>query len=299
MKPAAQSVAGFTHAGRACVGFEGRRGTAPLCGSLNLVQACGTSKPVFAIAPYEPDETGVLQVVLPDRCVFAAATETCSPFVDHRRPRKTGPGFPLAVVGCTRHPLGRYTLYPPGHLPYGRQAVVRCGPSGPLLLDTTTAQAMWQATLFDAATAVADGQRWPAHSPADDERRRRTQGCRLDLAGKLLGVHPELKARTRERIATHLRVPTMTLRTAASQWATSWMARGGAVCVVLLALAVDVSLLDRILAAGAVTDLWPPFQRWDPVRRTWVRCRSRRRERPVASAPQSRAPPPTNSPAAV
>ena len=121
----------------------------------------------------------------------------------------------------------------------------------------------------------------------------------MDLAGKLLGVHPELKARTRERVAPHLRVPPMPLRTAADQWATSWMARGGAVLAVLRALPVDESLPDRILAAGAVTDLWPPFQRWAPIRRTWVRCRSRRRKRPVVRAPQSRAPPPTNSPAAV
>jgi len=241
----------------------------------------------------------VLRVLLPKRCVFAMASETCSLFVDHHRARKTGPSFPLAVVGCSCHPLGRYTLYPPGHVPYGRQSVVRCSPSGPLLRDSTTGQAVWQATLFDAATDAADGQRWPADSPADDERRRRTQGCRLELAGKLLGVHPEFNARTRERVATHLRVPTMTLRTAADQWAMSWMARGGAVLAVLRALPVDESLLDRILSASAITDLWPPFQRWDPIRRTWVRCRSRRRERPVASAPQSRAPPPTNSPAAV
>ena len=250
-----------------------------------MAQACAQSKSVFAIAPYEPDDTGVLRVVLPKRCVFAAASETCCVFVDHYRDRKTGPCFPLAVVGCSCHAFGRYTLYPPGHVPYGRQAVVRCSLSGPLLRDRARGQAVWQATLFGAATDVADGQRWPADSPADDERRRRTQGGRLELAGQLLGVH--------------LRVPTMTLRTAAGQWTTSWMTRGAAVLAVLRALLVDDSLLDRILAAGAVTDLWPPHQRWDPVRRKWVRCRSRRRKRPVASAPQSRAPPPTNSPAAV
>ena len=153
-------------------------------------------------------------------------------------------------------------------------------------------------TLFGAALDAADGQRWPAHSPAHDERRRRTQGCRLDLAGKLLGVHPKLEARSRERIATRLRVPTLTLRDAAHRWATNWMARGGALLAVLVALPLDESLLDRLLAAGAVTDRWPSPQRWDPVRHTWVRCRSRSTERPVASAAESRAPPPTNSPAA-
>jgi len=237
--------------------------------------------------------------VLPPRCVFAAAAaETCAPFVDHYRSRKTGPGFAVAVVGCGRHPLGRYTLYPPGHIPYGRQAVVPCSPSGPLLRDRTTGQPVWAATLWAAATEAADGQRWPAASPADEVRRRRTQGSRLALAGQLLGVHPELDSRTRERIATRLRVPTMTVREAARGWGTCWQARGAAIRAVLLALPIDHRLLDRILAAGAITALWPPPQRWDPGRGTWVRCRSSRAERPGAHPSPSRASPPTNSPAA-
>ena len=229
--------------------------------------------------------------------MFASAAQTCCLFVDHHRDRKTGPGFPLAVVGCSRHPQGRFTLYPPGHVPYGRQALVPCSPSGLLLQDRATGQPPWQATLFSVATDAAAGRRWPAHSPADDERRRRTQGCRLERAGQLLGVHPGLEAVSRERIATRLRVPTLTLRDAAHRWATSWMARGGAILAVLLALPIDASLLDRFLAAGAVTALWPSPQRWDPLRHTWVRSRSRPTEGPVASAAPSRAPPPTNSPA--
>ena len=201
-------------------------------------------------------------------------------------------------MGCGRHPLGRYTLYPPGHIPYGRETVVPCSPSGPLLRDRTTGQPVWAATLWAAATEAADGQRWPAASPADEVRRRRTQGSRLALAGQLLGVHPELDSRTRERIATRLQVPTMTLREAARGWGTCWQARGAACLAVLLALPIDHSLLDRILAAGAITALWPPPQRWDPGRGTWVRFRSSRAERPGAHPSPSRASPPTHSPAA-
>jgi len=40
----------------------------------------------------------VLRPVLPERYVFARATEACSVSVHHYRPRKTGPGFPVAVV---------------------------------------------------------------------------------------------------------------------------------------------------------------------------------------------------------
>jgi len=238
----------------------------------------------------------VLRVVLPERCIFAAATETCSLFVDHYRARKTGPGFPVAVVGCSHHPFGRYTLYPPGHIPYGRQALVPCSPSGPLRSDPVTQQPLWPETLFAAATDAAEGQRWPAHSPAHDVRRRRPQGCRLDLTGTLLGVHSELDARTREHLATCLQVPTLRLRDAARHGMTNWRDRGAAILAVLLALPIDGTLLDRILAAGAVSALWPPPQRWDPVRHTWVRCRSGPPEQPAADPRQSRAPPPTNSP---
>jgi hypothetical protein len=235
-------------------------------------------------------------VVLPRRCAHAQASETCSLFIDHHRDRQTGPGYPLAVVGCSRHPVGRYTLYPPGHIPYGRQAVVACSASGPLL-QAATGQPVWEATLLGAALDAAAGQRWPAHSPAADQRRRRTQGCRLDLAGKLFGVHPDLDARSRERLATRLQIPALRLRDAAAGWAASWQTRGAAIQAVLQSLRVDGSLLDRILTAGAVTDLWSMPQRWDAVRGTWVRPRSGGTKRRDTHALEARAPPPTNSPA--
>ena len=262
---------------------------------VNLAQACPKGKRVFATAPYEPDEAGEQRVQLPERCVHAGTAKTCSLSVDHHRSRKTGPGFALAVVGCSLHPVSRYTLYPPGHVPYGREAVVPCSASGPLLQEPATGQPVWQTTLFGAAADAADKQWWLSRWSADDRRRRRTQGRRLELAGRLLGIHPEIDARTRERVATRLRVPTMTLRTAARSWAGSWQACGAAILTVLLVLPVDGSLLDRILAAGAVAELWSLPQRWDPARQTWVRARSTGQERPLANASQSRAPPPTTS----
>lgn len=52
----------------------------------------------------------MLRVVLPARCVFAEPAQACALHVDHYRGRKTGPRFPVAVVGCAAHPFGRYTL---------------------------------------------------------------------------------------------------------------------------------------------------------------------------------------------
>ena len=261
----------------------------------------GSSKPLFVTTTYEADEEGVLRPVLPSHCVFARGAEPCSLFVDHYRPRKTGPCFALAVVGCSVHPDQRYTLYPPGHFPYGREAVAPYSPTGQLLLDGETGEPVWEATLFACAIDAAGGVGWPPNSPWDDARRRRTQGRRLDLAGQLLGVHPELDDGMRERIATQLGVATMTVRTAARGWARSWTMRGAAILAVLLALPIQASLLDQFGAAGAISGLWAEPRRWEAARGdsgSWARVRSLHSEHPTASSPRSRSPPPTTLPGA-
>ena len=87
----------------------------------------------FATTNYEADEDGTLHAVLPSRCVYARGEQTCAMFVDHYRKRKTGPCYPVAVVGCRVHGKRRYTLYPAGHYPYGRVAVVAYSAGGELL----------------------------------------------------------------------------------------------------------------------------------------------------------------------
>lgn len=244
--------------------------------------------------------------MLPTRCVFAGARERCSLFVDHYRRRKTGPRYAVAVVGCTAHPQGRYTLYPAGHFPYGREAVVPYSPSGVLLVDAGRGHGScpaWGATLFAAAVDAASGERWSSQSPWDDARRRRTQGRRLRFAARLLGVDPlgvdpEMGEGVRERIATRLGVATMTLLSGARGWSRSWTQRGEAIVAVLEVLPLEASLLDRVLAAGAVGGVWPAPRRWDAVRGTWIVVRSRQPEHPDVRRPRSRGPPPTTLPGA-
>ena len=93
--------------------------------------------------------------VLPSRCVYATGEQTCAIFVDHYRERKTGPCYPVAVVGCRTDGGRRYTLYPPGHYPYGREAVVPYSASGDLLLDADGGRPKCQPTLFGAAQDAA------------------------------------------------------------------------------------------------------------------------------------------------
>jgi len=127
---------------------------------------------IFATTPYEADADGVLRAVLPSCCVFAAPGDVCSVFVDHRRERKTGPCMPIAVVGCSVHPVQRYTLYPPGHVPYGRAQAVATSVSGQRLREAETGKPAWKATVMSAALDAARGERWPSGSPASDGRRR-------------------------------------------------------------------------------------------------------------------------------
>ena len=133
----------------------------------------------FATTNYEADEDGTLHAVLPSRCVYATGEQTCAMFVDHYRKRKTGPCYPVAVVGCRVHGKRRYTLYPAGHYPYGRVAVVPYSASGELLWEADRGGPPWQATLFGAAQDASQGQMWPSEQnwwQRWDARRRRTQG---------------------------------------------------------------------------------------------------------------------------
>ncbi len=255
----------------------------------------------FATTTYKADTDGVLRPELPSRCVFATGAQTCSIIVDHYRSRKTGPCFPLAVVGCSAHPQRRYTLYPPGHFPYGREPVAPYSPSGDLLLNAATGQPLWETTLFAAAVDAAKGVGWPGESLWNDPRQRRTQGRRLQLAGRLLGVLPKMDDGVRELIATRLAVPTMRLFAGAKIWEKAWKMRGTAILDVLQAIPIQASLLDRILAAGAVSELWAGRhpQRWDADRATWVKAPlppSERSEHSGVATPRGRGPPSTNLP---
>ena len=252
----------------------------------------------FATTTYEADRDGVLRAQLPSRCVFATGAQTCSIFVDHYRPRKTGPGHPVAVIGCLSHRRGRYTLYPPGHVPYGRQPVVPYRPTGGLVIDPKTGRPPWETTVFAAALDAATGKSWASEGwfGHPEAYLRQTQARHLHRAGRLVGVHPQVDDSIREQIATRLAVPTMTLIGGARNWARSWKLRGSAIQAVVDALSTQLSLVDRMLAAGAVSGLWAHPHRWDARRMRWVEDRwpdSRRSEQRRAPSRGNRDPPPT------
>lgn len=261
----------------------------------------------YATTSYEADEDGTLHAVLPTRCVYATGEQTCAIFVDHYRERKTGPCYPVAVVGCRTHGRRRYTLYPSGHYPYGQVAVTPYSAGGELLLDVAGGQPQWQATLFGAAQDAQQGKGWASEQNwwrRSSTSCRRTQGRRLETAGRLTGVSPELEERERELIATRLGVATMTVLSGARSWRRSWKKRGAAIVAVLVALVCSATLGDRMGAAGAVSDLWGPprprlVARWEQAGKSWKVTeigRSEAREQGGAGSLGGRAPPATKAP---
>jgi len=224
----------------------------------------------FVISPYRVVAGGRLTPDLPGRCLDAGEG-VCRICVDHWRPRKTGPCFALCVVECVTHGR-RFTLYPPGHVPYGGVAVAPVASDGHLLRDAEEGGRAWDLTLFRAARDAARAIGWPrALAPGDGERGQeslRTQRRRIVLAASLLGVLAEPR-RMQPAVAAALGIPTLVVRDAAAAFRTPgwppYAARGRALGPVLDAVAPDC-VLERLLAASVLIDVWGPGHRWDPER---------------------------------
>lgn len=206
---------------------------------------------------------------MPSWCVRGSRGK-CRLRIDHFRERKTGPCYPLAVVVCSGHELA-FTLYPPGHVPYGRVAVAPVGSGGEMIAEpgsegSTSARWAWGMTVFAAAMDAAHAVAWPRGSPWQDRRRWRTQGRHLEVAARLVAVGAGIGARKREQVARLLGVALLVISSAAESYrnAVGYRARAVAVLDVVAELYRADSVGDRLQAAGSAVGLWGAPSRWDP-----------------------------------
>ena len=106
----------------------------------------GRDRP-FLCMPYVAGEGGCPRPVKGiERCPWAVLGETCKLERHSFRERKTGPRFALRILYCATH-RRYFTVYPPGHVPYGRVAVAPVDERGQIAAPEQEA-ACWQATLF-------------------------------------------------------------------------------------------------------------------------------------------------------
>ena len=98
---------------------------------------------------------------LPSACPRVATGDgPCVISLDHRRGRSTGPCFPLSVLRCRLHQVA-FTLYPPGHVPYGRLAIARVASDGRGIAPETAAiESIFVGPLFDASLDAAEQKPW-------------------------------------------------------------------------------------------------------------------------------------------
>lgn len=84
----------------------------------------------FLCAPYVADQTGRFRPAEKiTQCPWAKGSERCRLKKHDFRNRKTGPCIPIRVLRCRSH--GRYfTVYPMGHVPYGREPIMAVDPRG-------------------------------------------------------------------------------------------------------------------------------------------------------------------------
>jgi len=229
----------------------------------------------FLIAPYEPDPSGVFRPQIPDCCICHDVDgPPCWITVDHWRPRKTGPCFPLLVARCSVHDC-TFTVYPPGHYPWGRGALVPVAPNGHAIIDADLRD-----TVFEAALDAADRTAWKRPVPPwSDQQPDPTQAaagwwstqCRqLGFSLRLLGLDDDLDDDQRHRICGVLHVETLFAKDAVAAIATSpgYRSRGEAICKLLDRVVHGV--LRRLLIAGHYAGLWGRPLWWDGVLRPLV-----------------------------
>ncbi len=223
----------------------------------------------FATVAYVPGRAAALgPAVMPQSCVHASKGDSaCELVVHHVRARKTGPRVPVTVLQCRTHRRA-FTMYPLGHIPYGRLAVAPVGLDGELVRSTESEPQAgdarppdWRDTLFGSAFAaihastikLTDPRWWATEAPE-----------RLAQGAAILGVHPALSVQAADAIAFRLEIPRLVLRQAAGEYE---RARGraarGRVLVGVLGELGDACLLDRVLAAGECAGCWGTVTRWD------------------------------------
>lgn len=197
--------------------------------------------------------------------------------VNHWRYRKTGPCFPILVLDCKLHGHA-FTVYPLGYVPYGEVAVAPVNAEGEPLFaapssDTSSkeherAGLAWENTMFAAAVDAANGKPWrrdESLAEATCAPTWSTQQEWIATEGRVLGLAPHPPARVGEVISLQLELPRLVHLDKARdfQRERSSRKRGCIIVSILEALPHDRRILDRILACGALSEVWRPICRWD------------------------------------
>lgn len=203
-------------------------------------------------AAYEVGPTGVLSATVPERCPLGEDGSACLVTRHDQRARKSGPEHAIVVCRCRTHRV-YFTVYPPGHVPYGRVAVVAADAEG-----RTIAGDALDDTLFGAAVEAS------SETSSGRRSQRRTLVRRLELCAALLAITASADA-VRAAVAGALWIPQLRVREAARQYALGHrLCERARVVLSLLAQVSQHRLRTGVLITGHIAGLWGRPSRWDP-----------------------------------
>lgn len=224
------------------------------------------------MTPYRAGRDGELEPEIPSEGVCAGQdARACKLSVDHRRERCTGPCFPLTVMRCRSHGRG-FTLYPPGHVPYGRVGLLAVAPDGSRARDDDRME-RFEGTFFAASLDAAKGRAWHREHTGGSERWWGTQLRRITRAAQLLGLSPGIPSRRCELVAGVLGLDNLLLLVSVKQFraARGYRERGAAIRRVLEALPQSHLLPERLTECGTIAGRWGEGLRWLSGSATLVR----------------------------
>lgn len=132
--------------------------------------------------PYVVSERGTA-AALPVRGPCWKYERPCVIGLHQRRRRKTGPPWGwVAVLRCSTH-KSAFTVYPAGHVPFGREPFVVLAPDG---CEVTPSERGEPGGFMAAAKDARDGNRWPREEAPGAVRS--TQRRHVRAAATLLGL---------------------------------------------------------------------------------------------------------------
>ncbi len=264
-----------------------------------LISADSTTR-FFVCSPYSLNEsTGKFECETPDKCPLGITKgnhEACKIACNHHRNRKTGPRIPLAVLECNIH-NSYFTVYPPGHVPYGRKALV-----SDIALDgchvkseTEETSDLFGESLFDAPLRASQGVFYPKEGSCDPfDSCYDTQLNHIKKAALILGILPEDKAPKCIHIMEILNLPHSLQAEPFScfsdqEW--DYRKTSQLICNILSRLPAD-KRFERLVACGALSELWPSLCIWNPDTKKLYESTYCRRVKAYKTGSADRAPPP-------
>lgn len=210
----------------------------------------------FMVTAYMPDANGVLQAVLPCRCLKGAGEESCRLKRHSVRVRKSILETPLTILRCATHG-GYLTLYPPGFTPYARLPIMHCDALNRPMVPENSARDPWLDTRLELPVPVLR-RRHDADTESQGvarKSRQRSGSRRVAFASTLLGVRGASQ-RLIEQLSVLLSLVLSNLMETTATMCTTWVGWVKLLRPLLAALVMDQTLLSRLMEAGYRTALF-------------------------------------------